>query len=134
MAVKREEFCAAYRPVVFDDDMPAKIGGRFVGHGFADLTGEHGENFVVGNERRFVACEIFAGSAVGEDDAGGLVGRRDVDRRNVAAAMEPPATVACPARLAEVRVNAGAGEELFQCGEELLVWRRPGDDDLLVGR
>ena len=134
MAVKREEFCAGNRPAVFDDDMPAKIRGGFIGNGFDDLTGENGKDFVVGNKGWLVAFKILAGSAIGEDDTGGLTGRSDIDRRNVAAAMKPPAAVARPAGLAEVRIDTSPGEEFIRCSEKLPVRRRPGDDNLRVGR
>ena len=134
MPIQREEFIAAIRPTMLNDNMPAKIGSVFIGDSFDDLTGENGKDFVVWDEGWLVAGEIFTGGAIREDDAGGLAGRRDVDRRDVATAMKTPATVACPAGLAEVRIDAGAGEEFFRRGEELPVRRRPGDDNLLVGR
>ena len=119
---------------MFNDNMPAKIGHGFIKDGFADLAGIHTEDFVMGHKGRLIACKIPASGAVGEDDAGGLAGRRDSDRRDVAATMKAPATVAGPAGLAEVGIDAGAGEELIRCSEKLPVRRWPGDDNSLVCR
>ena len=134
MSVKREEFCAGNRPAMLDDDMSSKIGNSFVGNSFDDFAGEDSKDFVMRNKGWLVACEIFTGRAVSKEDAGGLPGWCDVNRCDVAAAMETPAAVARPAGLAEIWIDASAGEEFFRRGEEMPVWRWPSDDDALVGR
>ena len=74
MTVEREEFHTGHRPVMFNDDMSAKIGSGFVGNSFDYLTGIDAKNFVVWNKSRLVTGKIFTGGAIGKDDPRGLAG------------------------------------------------------------
>src|SRR5258706_2545941 len=84
------------------------------------------------DKRRLVALEIFSRGAIGQDHARRLASRGEIDRRDVAAAVETFAAIACETRFAEVGIGTRAGEEFLRGFEERMVGSGPGDMDVFI--
>ena len=110
---------------MLDDDVLPEIRGGFVRDDFGDGPIADADDRVVRDEGRFLALEIPVCCAIGEDDPRGSAGRRDIDRRDIASAVEPLAAIPGPAGFAVIGIGPRANKEFLGRDEKKMVWRWP---------
>ena len=112
---------------MLDDDVLPEVGDGFVRDDFGDGPIEDADDRIVRGEGGFLALEVRVRRAIGEDDPRGPAGWRDLDRRDIASAVEPLAAIPGPAGLAVIGIGPRADEEFVGRVEKKAVWRWPGN-------
>ena len=110
---------------MLDDDVLPKVGHGFVRDDFGDGPIEDAEDIVVRDEGGFLALEVRVRRAIREYDPRGPAGCGDVDRRDIASAVEPLAAIPGPARFAVIGIGPRADQEFLRRVEKKVVWGRP---------
>jgi len=110
---------------MLDNDVLSKVGDGFVRDDFGDGAIKDTEDIVVRDEGGFLALEVRLRRAVGEDDSRGTAGCRDVDRRNIASAVEPLAAIPGPAGFAVIGIGPRADKKFLWRVEKKVVWGWP---------
>src|ERR1017187_3697189 len=127
MPVKRKKLPSTPRPNMLHNNMLPKIRRTLVLHNFRDPAIEHAKHIILWHKRRLFAFKVGIRGAVREDHPRRLPRRRDVDRRDVTAAVESFSAITRPTRLTVISMHARSRKKLLGRTQEKMVRGRPAD-------
>ena len=110
---------------MLDDDVLPEVGAGFVRDDFGDGPINDTDDRIVRDEGGLFALEVGVRRAIREDDPRDPAGCRDIDRRDIASAVETLAAIPGPARFAVIGIGPRADKEFLRRVEKKVVWGRP---------
>ena len=112
---------------MFDNDVLPKIRHTLILYNFRDPSIEHAKYVIVRHEGGFFAFEVRILGAIRKNHPRSLPRRRDVDRRDVTAAVESFSAITRPTRLAVISIHARPRKKPLGRTQEKMVRGRPPD-------